>query len=79
MSGFLQHTSANTIYILNNKTIQQLKVLHMNKNVSMCDTFFKRVFAHEHNYCPNGEITVEAHTAYTTLHQLMAYICIFFF
>ena len=30
LSGFLQHTSANTIYIENNKNDQQLKVLHMN-------------------------------------------------
>ena len=29
MLGFLQHTSANTIYIWNNKTIQQLRILHM--------------------------------------------------
>ena len=76
LSGFLQHTIANTIYIWNNKTIQQLTVLHINKNAWMCDTFFKLVFAHKHNYRLNGEITAEAHTAYTTFHRLMAY---FFF
>ena len=43
--GFLQHTSANTIYIWNNKISQQLKILHVKKNASMCDTFFKRVHA----------------------------------
>ena len=31
LSGFVQHTSANSIYKDNNKISQQQKVLHMNK------------------------------------------------
>ena len=36
-------------------------------------THFSSEFAHEHNYCLNGEITAEAYTAFSTLHRLMVY------
>ena len=30
-------------------------------------------FAHEHEYCFNGEITAQAHPAYSALHRLLVY------
>ena len=51
--GFLQHTSANTIHIWNNKTSQQLKKLHMNKMLQ-CVIHFSSKFTQGPNYCLNG-------------------------
>ena len=43
--GFLWHNSANTTYILNDKTSQQLKDLYMNK-MFQCVTHLSSEFAH---------------------------------
>ena len=74
MLGFPQHTSTNTVYIWNNKTSQQLKVLHMNE-LFQCVANFSSEFAQEPSYCLNGETTTtaEAHNAYSTLLRLMVY------
>ena len=56
----------------NTKTNQQLKVLHMNKMLQ-CVTHIWSEFAHEPNYCLNGEITMEGRTAHNTVRRLIVY------
>ena len=62
LSGFLQHTSTNTIYIQNNKTSQQLKVLHMNRLLQRV-THFSSEFLHTNTTTTNT----------TTLRWLLVY------
>ena len=69
LSGFLQHTSANSMYKNDNNTSQQLNLLYMNKNAATCDTFSNEFF----RWNPTTVLMAEGPVVYTTVHQSMVY------
>ena len=76
MSGFVQYTSANSMYKDDNKISRNKKYCIWIKCLNVCH-IFKQVLAQESNHCRNGEITAEAHNVYTTIHRSIVYFWYF--